>query len=127
MSNLVEHAKRELELLGEEKEIIDGYLKVVQAFADMGHSGGSASAAIPIITQLLQFKNLLPLTDGPEEWHHHEAETYGVSEDIWQNKRNGEAFSHDGGKTYYLLSEGSHSFNRTPMHASEPVVERPTA
>ncbi len=66
MSNLVEHARRELELVGEEEEFIEGYLKVIQAFADMGHSGGSASVAIPVIQTLLQFKNLKPLTDNPE-------------------------------------------------------------
>jgi hypothetical protein len=105
MSNLVDHARRELELLGEEPQTVDGYLKVIQAFADMGHSGGSASVAIPIINQLLQFHNLTALTDNPDEWYFH-GEVWGSGGGVWQNKRNGEAFSHDGGKTYYLISEG---------------------
>lgn len=63
MSNLVKHARRELELIGEDPEFIKGYLKVIQAFADMGHSGGSASVAIPTINELLQFNNLSPLID----------------------------------------------------------------
>ena len=116
MSNLVDHARRELAIIGEEPETIDGYLKVIQAFADMGHSGGSASVAIPTLNELLQFKNLRPLTDDPAEWFDHS----GVSgEPFWQNIRNGEAFSHDGGKTYYLLSEGGNDRNRGPMHNSE--------
>jgi hypothetical protein len=115
MSNLVEHARTELNLIGEEPETIDGYLRVVQAFADMGHSGGSASVAIPVLHELLQFKNLRPLTDDPDEWFYHGPDMG----DCWQNKRNGEAFSNDGGKTYYLLSEGGNDKNRGPLHDSQ--------
>ena len=97
MSNLVNHAKRELELVGEDPETIEGLLKVIQAFADMGHSGGSAAVAVPMINDLLQFKNLTPLTNDPEEW-------IEVGDDIWQNRRNPEAFSKDGGRSYILLS-----------------------
>lgn len=106
MSNLVDHARRELELLKEEPETIEGYLKVIQAFADMGHSGGSAAVAIPTINELLQFKNLTPLTNNPDEWIHHTSETWGEPGGIWQSVRNPGAFSNDGGKTYYLVSEG---------------------
>lgn len=122
MSNLVNHARRELELLGEEEETIEGYCAVVAAFAAMGHSGGSASVAIPVIAELLQFKNLTPLTDYPGEWMEISAEMWGDGDfrsvGIWQNIRNSEAFSNDGGKTYYLLSEGAHDKNRHPMHTS---------
>ncbi len=115
MSNLVEHARRELELVKEDPEFIEGLLKVIQAFADMGHSGGSASVAIPVINDLLQFKNLKPLTDNPEEW-------MLVSDQMWQNVRNSEAFSDNGGKTHYLLSEGGHQGNPHPSHETESCV-----
>lgn len=105
MSNLVEHARRELKALGEDSQTTEGLLKVVQAFADMGHSGGSASVAIPMIEKLLRFENLTPLTDDPEEWFFHGSDVWGEEPGVWQNTRNGEAFSKDGGKTYYLLSE----------------------
>ena len=121
-SNLVNHAKRELEIIGEEPEFVKGYLKLIQAFADMGHSGGSASVAIPVINELLQFKNLSPLTDNPDEWFFHGPEMWDGENGVWQNIRNGEAFSNDGGKTYYLLSEGANDQNRKPMHDSERVV-----
>ena len=103
-SNLVVHARDELNRIGEDPEFIEGYLKVMQAFADMGHSGGSASVAIPTIERLLQFKNLSPLTDDPSEWMDvsHMAPN---DPPMWQSKRDFEAFSHDGGKSYYLLSE----------------------
>lgn len=118
MSSLIDHARRELELIGEESETIEGYLKIVQAFSDMRHSGGSASVAIPVINQLLQFKNLKPLTDDPDEWLYHAGDTWGDPEGngIWQNKRNGEAFSIDSGKTYTLLSESDTTPG--PIHTS---------
>lgn len=118
MSNLVDHARRELESIGEEPETIEGYLKVIQAFAEMGHSGGSASVAIPVIHQLLQFKPLGALTDNPAEWFFHEESVAGVKGGFWQNIRDGEAFSTDGGKTYYLLSEGANAHNPSPLHES---------
>ena len=122
-SNLVRHAKRELELIGEEPETIEGLLKVIQAFADMGHSGGSASVCIPWINTLLQFKNIKPLTNDPTEWMHHGPAVWGEEAGIWQNIRNSEAFSNDGGKTYYLLSEGGSNINRRPIHKSYPAQE----
>lgn len=104
-SNLVRHAKRELELLGEDSDFIAGYLKMIQAFADMGHSGGSASVFVPTLNELLQLKNLTPLTNDPDEWLHHEEGIAGQN-DLWQSIRNPEAFSNDGGETYHLMSEG---------------------
>lgn len=92
-SNLVAHARRELELIGEEPDVIKGYLKVVRAFADMGHSGGSAMVAIPTINRLLSFENLAPLTDDPTDW-------IEVGHGMWQNRRCSRMFSEDGGKSY---------------------------
>lgn len=92
-SNLVVHAKRELALIGEEPETVEGYIKVIQAFVDMGHSGGSAMVAIPVINRLLQFENLSPLTNDPEDW-------IEVGDGLWQNRRCSRMFSEDGGITY---------------------------
>lgn len=117
-SNLVNHAKRELALLGEDPEIIEGYLKMIQIFADMGHSGGSASVFIPVLNALLQFKNLKPLTDDPEEWQQLTQEVWPDPQATWQNRRDGEAFSKDGGKTYYLLSEREKYKLACPIHDS---------
>jgi hypothetical protein len=106
--SLVEHAKRELALLGSGEDDFgfnDCIIKSIEAFAVYGHSGGSASVAIPLINELLQFKNLTPLTDDPSEWNE-------VGKETWQSSRNPEAFSTDGGRTYSLLSE------RIPIHES---------
>lgn len=116
MSNLVEHAKRELSFFDNDPWIDEGIINVVQAFADMGHSGGSASWAIPVINELLQFKNLRPLTDDPGEW----MVVGGTGVDrIWQSQRNSEAFSNDGGKTFYLLSEGGNFQKPSKIYNSE--------
>ena len=122
MGNIMRHARRELELLGEEPETIAGYTEIISAFEKMGHSGGSASVAIPTINTLLQQKNLLPLTDDPYEWNFVAEETWGSPGGIWQNNRNGEAFSNDEGKTYYLISEGGNDRNRNPLHTSVKMI-----
>jgi hypothetical protein len=117
-SNLVIHARQELELLGNGPEINDHVLEIVKIFSRAGHSGSSAFYTIHILEQLLSFKNLTPLTDNPDEWIHVAEETWGSPGGVWQNRRNGEAFSNDGGKTYYLLSEGGNDANRGPLHES---------
>jgi len=118
-SNLIKHAKLELELLGEDAETVEGYLEIFRAWGRMGHSGGSASIAIPVINALLLGRNLTPLTDDPDEWIQHDESVWGAPGGVYQNKRNGEAFSTDGGKTYYLLSEGAHAHNQRPLHNSQ--------
>jgi len=126
MSNLVDHARRELELINEEPDFVEAYLKIVETFAGMGHSGGSAEVAIIVIHQLLQQQNLSPLTSNPEEWEFHSNEDFGLPEDawnngkngVWQNRRFGEAFSNDGGKTYFLLSENASTSNPKVIHTS---------
>lgn len=107
MSNLVKHAQKELALLGEEEVTVAGYLRIVRAFAAMGHSGGSASVAIPVITKLLCFEPLTPLTNNADEWIHHGGDVWGNpgGEGIWQNRRDGRAFSCDDGKTYWLVTD----------------------
>jgi hypothetical protein len=113
--NLVKHAMRELELLGEDPDMVKGYLDMIKIFSKMEHSGGSASVFIPTLNALLQFKNLKPLTDDPNEWMEVDGATETRSA-VHQSRRNGEAFSPDGGKHYYLLSEGAHFANPEPLH-----------
>lgn len=117
-SNTLKHAWRELKLLGEEPTTVLGYLQMIQIFASMGHSGGSASVFIPTINRLLEQRNLLPLTDDPDEWVHHTEEVWGEPGGIWQNIRNGEAFSSDGGKTYTLLSDEHIKGDSKKVHTS---------
>lgn len=110
-SNLVRHARHEMELLGCNEEDIVQMCSIVSAFADVGASGGQASWMIPVLYKLLCFENLTDLTNDPKEWIQHE-------EFLWQSTRRAEAFSHDGGRHYYLLSEGASATNPQPLHKS---------
>jgi len=110
VSNLIDHARRELELLGtfeEDPAFATSIVAAVSAFASYpGHSGGSAMVAISVLNDLLNFKNLSPLTNNPDEWIKHTPDMWDGEHHVWQNVRNGEAFSTDGGATYRLTSEG---------------------
>jgi hypothetical protein len=101
---LTEHARRELHLIGEDADTTDGIVRVVQAFADMGHSGASAMFCIPVVERLLRYQPLGPLTNDPDEWMHIEENIAGDAV-TWQSRRRPDAFSNDGGKTYYCLDE----------------------
>lgn len=105
MGNLLNHAERELKLAGLDKEDSDyggmlyhSTLKLIKCFADEGHSGMSASIQIELFNRLARFKALTPLTNNPNEWME-------VGINVWQNNRDSECFSTDGGKTYYNLND----------------------
>lgn len=110
-SNLVNHARRELKILGAADDDIEDLVSVVQAFANIGPSGSQAAWLISLLPPLLQFKNLTPLTDNPDEW-------IEVGAEVWQNARCSEAFSGDGGHTYTLLSERDGNRLVIPVHKS---------
>lgn len=128
MSNLVDHAKQELDILaskgGHDEELNQIIVECIEKFAEYGHSGGSAAWAIPVLNDLLQFKNLSPLTDNPDEWM-----AVGTGDLLYrgrtlhQSRRNPEAFSHDGGMTYYLLSNGSSDQNPWPRYKTERYIK----
>ncbi len=103
MSNLVDHARRELELCGQTASD-PGYaaslIAAVAAFASYGHSGGSAAVAIEQLHTLLQFRTLAALTSNPGEWYDRSRMS---SSPLWQNKRDPAAMSIDGGKTWYYV------------------------
>lgn len=95
MSNLLSHAKHELSLLGsgEPDEMSDAMnahiLKMVEMFADEGHSGFSASYAVGVLEKLLRFEPLKPLTGEADEWHE-------VGDGVFQNTRCSHVFKENG-------------------------------
>lgn len=104
-SNLLKHARFELTRLGEDTDVIDWYLDVVDAYRSFGHSGGSHFATLPVIFKLLNFEPLTPLTNDPEEWHFHGEDIWGAPGGVWQNRRDGRMFSNDGGLTYTSIDD----------------------
>lgn len=118
MSNLVEHARRELDLLGEDPVYSASLVAAVAAFASFGHSGGSAMMAREQLHKLLAFDNLAPLTDAPADWVDR-SEMSGYP--VWQSERNSACFSEDGGKTYFNVHEPKGSDGQIPRYQSVPV------
>jgi hypothetical protein len=104
-SNLVAYARRELELAGLFDKDADyggalgsAILRVVEAFSEDSHSGGSAGITIHALERLLRFKPLTPITSNPAEWMQ-------VDTAMWQSTRNPSCFSKDGGATWYDIDE----------------------
>lgn len=106
--SLAEHAERELRrtgwLDGENVQSGQAMLGAVREFATGGWSGGSAPFGAGIVSDLLQFKALTPLTDDPDEWNHI-AEPIAGRPDLWQSVRDSSCFSNDGGRTYHDIDE----------------------
>lgn len=105
MSNLLSHAEDELNRIGMTEDSPDEMnrmmrkhiLHMMQEFANEGHSGFSASYAISILTKLMDFKPLSPLTGDDDEWG--DVREYGESPS-WQNKRRSSVFKNADGSCY---------------------------
>ena len=115
MSTLVEHARRELALIGkngEDPALTENIVAMLAVFASFGHSGASAEIAADYVAKLLHKQNLTPLTSSPGEW---DDVSHMSSVPLWQNLRNSKFFSEDGGRTCYHVD---HSASRsTPEEA----------
>lgn len=71
----------------------DAVLKMVEQFADEGHSGFSAGMAISLFGKLARFEPITPLTGADDEWTE-------VAEGQWQNKRSPRVFKDADGLAY---------------------------
>lgn len=100
MGTMVEHARRELDRLGEEPSFAACLVATVGAFASFGHSGGSQVEAVRLLVDLLNLRALTPLTADPAEWIDR-SQISGVP--MWQNERDSRAFSEDRGRTFTLV------------------------
>lgn len=102
MSELVKHAKKELELAGLFDKDSDyagmlgeSVLSLIKEFSSQDHSGCSASIAIILFKKLASFKPLTKLTLLDDEWNE-------VGDNIYQNNRNSMVFkTGKDGKAYY--------------------------
>ena len=101
MSNLLSYAEDELNRIGMTEDSPDEMnvemrkhiLHMVQEFSKEGHSGFSGRYALNILTKLLDFKPITPLTGADDEWN-------DVGEDYWQNKRCSSVFKKADGTCY---------------------------
>jgi len=106
MSNMTEYAKNELDIIGMTEDnpeemnqsMRKHILHMIEEFAEEGHSGFSASYALGILTKLLAYKPLTPLTGEDNEWME-----VGPSSDgkpLYQNKRCFSVFKDSSGGVY---------------------------
>jgi hypothetical protein len=115
-SNLVRHAKRELELAGFFKscsdyggDIAPAVLELIRVFSSQRHSGGSASMTRSLFTRLSNFKVLSEITSDEQYW----ISISDIDDGLWQSTRQSSIFSTDGGRTYYDIDEPGR-----PIHVS---------
>lgn len=121
-SNLVLHARNELERIGEDQDVIDWYVRVIDEYRSFGHSGGSHMAIMPTLIKLLNFEPLQPLTNDPAEWHFHGSEIWGEEGGIWQNKRDGRMFSSDAGLTFTNVDDPRDAEDNRTVYVSQVVT-----
>ena len=97
--NLRQHAREELTRAGLFKKdsdyggmLGDAVMKMIDAFADEGHSGMSASMAVSIFKKVAMYEPLTPLTGDDDEWME-------IGDNKYQNVRCSHVFK-DNGKAY---------------------------
>ena len=106
MSNLLAHAEKELDLIGlTEEDEYNGMMRkhilhMMKEFSDEGHSGFSASYAIRILSKLMAYKPLSPLTGEDDEWTN--VSDYGDGTPHYQNKRLSSVFKEGDGEAYNI-------------------------
>lgn len=112
MSNLVDHARKELELAGLFDKDSDysgdlgtSVLELVKVFAKQGHSGFSAMRTLQIFNEVARFKPLTPIGKSKDEWMNILEMGATGEESLWQNIRRSTTFSRDGGKTWYDIDD----------------------
>lgn len=106
MSNLINHAKRELLKLGykpieeceddPDKWVQENVLELLEVFSKQGHSGFSAPYVINLFKKLANFEPVAPIICTDDEWNE-------VGNDQYQNNRCSAVFKNStNGKPYYL-------------------------
>ena len=117
-SPLDEHVERELALLDLPEQTKVNMRIIISLYSAYGYFGRTEDEVAEKIIALVKFKNLSPLTDNPDEWEQ-------MQEGLWKNKRNGGAFSQNGGKTFYYIRGGACFENPWPQQVSYPYSPEP--
>lgn len=133
MSNLIEFAKKELDIIGmkeDDSEISnramrEHLLKMVEVFSDEGHSGFSASYAAAILEKLLRFQPISPLTGEDSEWN-----LISELENLYQNKRCSHVFRENGkaydihGKVFVQENGSAYTSGDSRIYVTFPYVPK---
>jgi hypothetical protein len=106
MSNLIKHAKKELDLIyskedlkhGINKYAYDAIMELIKVFSKQGHSNNSAGYVVSAFKTLAMFETIVPLTGEDDEWRLIADEP----EPKWQNIRNSAVFKESDGTAYFI-------------------------
>jgi hypothetical protein len=133
VSNLHHHARAEFRAAGwldeagnykdeMQQAICEHVLKLLDVFADEGHSGSSAPYAIGLFEKLAMFKPLVPLTGEDWEWSEvSDGRTNGVK--VHQNKRCSHVFKQSDrfdGQAYDIEGIVFYDWYERPLEPGEP-------
>lgn len=111
MSGLIEYAIRELDRIGmgtndstDANDDVNSRMRnhiidIIERFSEEGHSGASAGYAINILSRLLAYKPLSPLTGEDDEWM--EIGTDNDGSTIYQSTREHSVFKQNG-QAYWM-------------------------
>ena len=100
--NLIEHAKREFEIIGwpgdcgVQEMICNNILELLEVFSNQGHSGLTAPYTLNIFNKLARFETISPLTGEDDEW-------IMQKDNLFQNKRESSVFKNGkDGQAYWI-------------------------
>ena len=108
MNNYEKHARLEFQAAGwtdengkfkdeMQEDICNHVLKLLEVFAEEGHSGSSAPYAVNLFERLAMFKPISALTG--EDWEWNEV-SERMDSKCWQNKRRSSVFKDENGECY---------------------------
>lgn len=125
MNNLVEHAKKEFEVLGwpgddeMQKMLCEDVIELLTVFSEQGHTGSSAPYLIHQFKELAMFNPISPLTGEDSEWQE-------VGEGTYQNLRCSEVFKDSAdGEAHWINGKifcDPEGFTYTSFDSRVPVI-----
>lgn len=123
--SLMSHTIEELNRLGMTEDATDEYNKsmrnhiihMMQEFCNEGHSGFSAGYAVSILSKLMKYEPVTPLTGADDEWV--DVASFGTG-DLYQNKRYSKIFKEGkNGKAYNIEGKVFWEWATRPLEEDE--------
>lgn len=123
--SLMSHTIEELNRLGMTEDATDEYNKsmrnhiihMMQEFCNEGHSGFSAGYAVSILSKLMKYEPVTPLTGADDEWV--DVASFGTK-DLYQNKRYSKIFKEGkDGKAYNIEGKVFWEWATRPLEEDE--------
>lgn len=109
MSNLIDHAQRELKLAGlddpsdgVQHAINANILELIAVFAAQGHSGTTAAYVLSVFDKLARFRTI----SANDHALYEDRTQLNGGKTLWQDVRDSRWFSDDEGKTWWSIEKG---------------------